>query len=456
MPDPSRPNIIAVLSDQLRRHALGIHGDPDARTPHLDAMARAGVRFDNACSTYPICVPFRFTMMTGEYAHSRMIPGIEWRMSPTERTLADEFNDAGYDTVYVGKWHLDGGHGRLGSARQIGRVPVPRSRQGRWGKWFGFELRNAPFDTYYFEDDDPTPHLIDGYQTDGLFDLGMQHVAGRDSREPFCMVISVEPPHPPFEAPADLQSAWESRELTLPDNFEATSEEQRQSFIQQRQRYYAMVENLDDNMGRLKDFLEQQGLADNTVVLFFADHGEFGGSHGLTSKQYPHEESVGIPLIVYDPRCRQRAGSAIADPTCTEDLFPTVLGLAGLTPANDVPGADLTPLIHGNIDRLERDGVMLEFVAELRQSQPFYDAVWRSFRTARYKYTVRGDNMGGGPWQFFDLDSDPGEMRNLIDDPAYADEIARHHRLLCQRLLETEDHFVLQPAFGSEGVNTWE
>ena len=149
------PNLLVLLSDQLRRQALGVHGDPDARTPHLDAFAQQGIRFDNACSTYPICVPFRFTHMTGEYAHVRKIPGIEYVMSTEERTLADEFNEAGYETIYVGKWHLDGGHGRLGSAVQVNRTRVPRSRQGRWQKWYGFELRNDPFDTCYFEDDDP-------------------------------------------------------------------------------------------------------------------------------------------------------------------------------------------------------------------------------------------------------------------------------------------------------------
>ena len=89
-----RPNILVVLSDQLRRQALACYGDPDARTPHTTQLARDGIAFDQACSTYPICVPFRFTLMTGEYAHTRLVPGIEWRMSPAERTLADEFNES--------------------------------------------------------------------------------------------------------------------------------------------------------------------------------------------------------------------------------------------------------------------------------------------------------------------------------------------------------------------------
>jgi arylsulfatase A-like enzyme len=456
MAQDTQPNILVVLSDQLRRHALGIYGDPDARTPNLDAFARRSVRFTQACSTYPICVPFRFTLMTGEYAHTRKVPGIEFAMSPAERTLADEFNDAGYETIYVGKWHLDGGHGRLGSALQVNRTPVRRSQQGRWQKWFGFELRNGPFDTCYFEDDDPVPRKIEGYQTDGLFDLAMNHLKHRSDERPFSMILSVEPPHDPFEAPEALQTAWENRTLTLPDNFDVEDPEARAQFILHRKRYNAMVENLDQNMGRLVAFLDAEALTDNTVVIFVADHGEMGGAHGFRAKQRPNEESVGIPLIVWDARARDRGGVAIADPTCTEDLFPTLLGLAGLRPRNPLQGANLTPLIHGKIDRLAREGVLLEFVAELRQRQPFYDEVWRGFRTRRYKYTVKGTNMAGHPWQFFDLERDPCEKTNLIDDPAYRDEITRHHRLLCDRMIETEDHFVLFPAFGCDGVNVWQ
>ena len=204
------------------------------------------------------------------------------------------------------------------------------------------------------------------------------------------------------------------------------------------------------------DFLEAEGMLDDTVVVFMSDHGELAGAHGLRAKQWPYEESVGVPLMVWDPRVKERAGAVIDDPTCTEDLFPTLLGLAGLRPQNDVQGTNLTPLIHGDVDGLEREGVLLEFVAELRERPPFFNEVWRGFRTQRYKYTVKGNNMGGKPWQFFDLEKDPGEVNNLMDDPAYRDEVTRLHQLLCERMIETEDHFVLLPAFGCDGVNVWE
>jgi arylsulfatase A-like enzyme len=451
-----RLNVLIILSDQLRRQALSGYGDPNIATPHIDALARRGVRFENPCSTCPSCVPFRFTLMTGQYAHTRKVPAVEYRMSPAERTLADEFNEAGYETVYIGKWHLDGGHDRMGSARQVGRTPVRREHQGRWEKWWGFEWRHAPFDTFYFEDADPTPRPIQGYQTDGLFDMGIQHLIDRSPARPFCMVISVEPPQDPFEAPDALQKSWEGREILLPDNFKEDNPRLRERSILWRKRYYAMVENLDWNMGRMASFLGQSHLREETVVLFLSDHGELGGGHGLHGTQWPYEESIGIPLIVADPRIPERAGVCLTDPVCTEDLFPTILGLTKLPARNDLQGTDLTALIHGHIDRLDRPGVMLEFVAEPRRDMPFHDRVWRGFRTERFKYTVRGNNAGGMPWQFFDLADDPFEQNNLIDAPRYQQEIARHHRLLRDRMQETGDHFVLLPALGCEGLNIWE
>lgn len=457
----TQPNLIVVLCDQLRRHALGCYGDTDAVTPHIDQLAADGVRFTATNSTYPICVPFRFTMMTGHYAHSRLVPGIEWRMSPAERTLADEFNDAGYESIYVGKWHLDGGHGRMGSAEQCNRTPVLRPYQGRWHKWLGFELRNGPHDTWYFEDDDPVPRKIDGYQTDGLFDLAMDHLRdGRDDGKPFHLLLSVEPPHPPYEAPADLEAAWRDRGISLPPNFAADSDEQRDKLIAQRRTYYAMVENLDTNVGRLRTFLDEQRLAEDTILLFTSDHGELLGAHGHVSKQRPFEESVGVPMICYDPRHPDRAGTTCAEPTCTEDLFPTFLGLCGLEPrdrlpGNELPGANLTPLVDGSADTLSRDGVLLEFVAELRAGLPFYDEVWRGFRSRRYKYTVKGDKDGALPWQLFDLQEDPWEMTNLIDDDAHRDVLTQHHTWLRERMEQTLDPLALAAAFGVPSWNQW-
>jgi len=456
MPANRPPNILVIMADQLRRQALGCYGDPNIATPHIDRLSREGVTFDAACSTYPVCVPFRFSFMTGQYAHTRFVPGLTWRMSPAERTLADEFNAAGYHTAYIGKWHLDGVTDHHGFPRFI-----PRSRQGRWRKWLAFELRNAHFDTILYEDDDPTPRRFEGYQTDILFHLTMRHLdEERPKDRPFCCVVSVEPPHFPYEAPAEYIAKWKGRPLRLPPSFEhkpdypipeghwpgddTHSAEIKQDRVRT---YYAMIQNLDDNVGRMRAFLDRAGLADNTVVVFLSDHGEMGGAHGLPTaeKCHPFEESIAIPLIARDPRQAGQAGRRIADPVCTEDIFPTLCGLAGLTPRDAMPGINLAPLIRGDAQSLEREGVLLEHVHDFRPPSAHYQRPYRGIRTRRWKYAVLKDGVRTAPWLLFDLERDPYEMDNRVADPKLAAERARLHELLRQRLTLADDHFELTP-----------
>jgi arylsulfatase A-like enzyme len=226
--------------------------------------------------------------------------------------------------------------------------------------------------------------------------------------------------------------------------------------------YYAMIENLDDNVGRLVAALRDAGTLDDTIIALTADHGELLGCHGVLAKQRPWEESLGIPLIVGNTRAaadigqRAEPGRVVDEPVCTEDLFPTLLGLAGVAPRDPKPGLNLAPIACGATERLDRDGVLLEFVAEMRPNIVYHAETWRGIRTRRFKYTVIGDAHGGKPWQFFDLEVDPYELTNAIDDPKYADEVHRHHELLRERLAETYDHYVLAPAYGLPGLNTWD
>jgi len=464
-----RPNILIILTDQLRRDALACYGDPNVRTPNLDALAAGGVRFTQACSTYPICQPFRFTLMTGEYAHTRNVFSVGWGMSPAERTLADEFNEAGYHTVYVGKWHLCGHIAAPPTQPGLpGYHRVPRRYQGRWQKWLGFEVCNNHFNTFYYEDDDLTPRRVPGFQTDGLFDLAMGYLRnGRPKDRPFCCVLSVEPPHFPYEAPEELAAAWKGREIELPPNYMAPDEypvplqtgvdEEHHLTPERRRLYYAMVENLDANVGRMMDFLRAERLDENTTVMFVSDHGEMGGAHHIDAylKQYPFEESVGIPLIVAGAGAPQ-PGAVIDEPVACEDLFPTLLGLAGLPGRPDLPGTDVTSLVRGDHDRLHREGVLLEFVHDPRAKSPFHERQWRAWRDRRWKYSVLGPRRDAArPWQLFDLIEDPYEMHNRIDDPACRERAARCHRLLRDRMAETDDPFLLGPAFGCDGLNLW-
>ncbi len=217
------------------------------------------------------------------------------------------------------------------------------------------------------------------------------------------------------------------------------------------QAYYAMIEVIDANMGRLSAALDRQGLGENTVVIFLSDHGELGGSHGLLGKAEPWEESIGIPLIVQGPEQFVPGGRRCGVPVHTEDLFCTLVGLAGGTAAAAAPRVDLSAFIRGHAPEPERDGILLEFVTETRANRAYYDETWRSIRTRGHKYVVLGDRAGARPWQLFDLEADPYEQHNLVDDPGAADIAADLHRRLIRLLDESGDDFALAPALGLPG-----
>ena len=455
------PNVLFVISDQLRRQALGCYGDPNVSTPNIDALAAAGTRFTQASSTYPVCVPYRFSVMTGEYAHTRFIPSIEWRMSPAERTLADEFNDAGYDTALFGKWHLYGnfGHYPGHTVVKASRTPVPRPFQGRFTRFAGFDICNDPYDTFYVNEGDPTLHKIDGFQTDGLFDLAIEYLRDPARRDaPFATVLSVEPPHPIFTAPPEYLERWQDREIILRANVDTEKEYNKRGphgrdLLDDLRVYYAMVENLDDNIGRLITALDELGMRDDTVIGLSADHGELLGCHGVLAKQRPWEESIGVPLILSGGPARPRE---VDDPVCTEDLFPTLLGTGRHhTPGSQARHRPFAPRPRRRVGSRPRGGaprVRRRDASEHRL--PRGDLARLSDTTLQVH--VLGDAHGGRPWQFFDLENDPYELTNLVDDPAWEAEVRLHHQLLRVRMVETYDHYVLAPALGVDGLNEWD
>jgi len=218
------------------------------------------------------------------------------------------------------------------------------------------------------------------------------------------------------------------------------------------QSYYAMIEVIDANMGRLAQVLRRAGLADNTILVFLSDHGELGGSHGLLGKAEPWEESIAIPLIVNGGGAGLVPGGRVCDlPLHTEDLFATFIGLAGSDVAPMAPRENFAPFLLGRAPEPTRDGVLLEFVTETRANRAYFDETWRGIRTRGHKYTVLGTRAGARPWQLFDLTSDPFEQQNLVDDPKLAAIATDLHRRLIALLDASADDYALAPAFGEAG-----
>jgi arylsulfatase A-like enzyme len=411
----------------MRRGTLGCYGMTGARTPHIDSLAASGVRFTAACSSFPVCLPYRFTLMTGQRALSRGVPCTDWRMSPAEPTLADAFNAGGYRTIYLGKWHLSG------STREGWVAPMHR---GRFDYWEGWEARvDNHFTTRTFFGPERQHRDYEGFQTDRMTDRAIElltdHVNGQRD-QPFFFILSVEPPHPPYTAPPHYARQWKEVEFDLPPNFFFSSTDTgpepklksnaRSAMIASRRHYHAMVQDLDDNVGRLLQSIDGLGLSSNTIVVLTSDHGQMDGAHSIlqSTKRNPYEEAIGVPLIVFDPRTSDHAGAAIDEVVGTEDLFPTLLGLAGLPMPNDLPGENCAPLIAGQVNGLDRPGVMLYLTHHKGADSPWFKRGWRALRTRDTLYACWGPRHGPmNPWHLYRLDEDPWQINDLIrsDEP---------------------------------------
>jgi arylsulfatase A-like enzyme len=435
--DSSRPNILAVLPDQWRRKAISAFGDPNVSTPHLDALIRQGVTCTNACSTYPVCVPFRSTLMTGVPAGLRGMPPIGWALPEGENRLATSLDAAGYETVYIGKWHLADHRDR--------HAPVTRAQRGPWSRWRGFEWNNNPFDTRLYFDDEPESRRFHGHQNDILFDQAEAELATLGREKPFFLCLSVEPPHDTtpdaahlardplgirdkfmYAAAEPYAARWRDRPLLLPPNWGKWNPATDAYFQDALRGYYALIEHIDDRLGHLRRRLEELGLAGNTMILFFSDHGDLCGSQLAAHKSHPFDESVGIPLVVVDPRHPGRAGTQTDLPVSTEDFLPTLLGYAGETP-NESYGRDLSGFLRGIAPEPERDGVHLEYRAAPHHGDVPTWFGWRTrTHTAAWKQSDAGILV---PWLLFNRQADPYEVENLIDqEPRILADLAERLR----------------------------
>mgnify|MGYP006300263923 FL=1 len=423
-----RPNILWIFSDQHRGQALGCAGDVNVKTPNLDRLAAEGVRFTNAYSNTPICAPFRAGLYTGTTMTTHGVTALFVPLDPSRRTLHGELRRAGYTTVHYGKWHLSGGD-------CPSHFVSPWFRPG-WDEWLGWENSNRPWETEYSRGNLPMPmERLDGYQTDAMTDLSIDWLAGSGEKQPWFHVLSVEPPHPPFTAPERNMRRLRDRDIALRANVPAEDPEI-DRHVNDLRAYYAQIENLDENVGRLLSALEERGQLDDTIVCYFSDHGEFLGSHGRRHKSRPEVESSRIPLIVRYPPAIP-AGRVSDALICGIDLMPSMLGFAGLPVPDSVEGTDASPVMRGERDDV-RDEVVLQFDQSFYGTPRPYET-FRSLVTKRWMYSrfnVDGES------HLFDLEADPYQLDNLIDDPAHAGTVRELDGRLVARLEEIGDPIV--------------
>ena len=396
----TRPNIIFVLADQWRATALGYAGDPNVKTPHLDRLAAHSARFTNAVSVCPVCTPFRAALMTGRLPTSTGMFLNDLYLPDAELCMGEIFKAAGYDTAYIGKWHLDG-HGRDSY--------IPPARRQGFDYWKAAECDHNYNHSHYYAGSSPEKQFWAGYDAFAQTADAQGYLRERSSSaKPFLLVVAFGPPHfPHATAPPDYQALYQPEKLLLAPNVPAASAAAARNELVG---YYAHCSALDQCVGDLLDTLRQTGLAEHTLVVFTADHGEMMGAHDISPrmKQWPYDEAVNVPFLLRDPRSPARV---VTTPLSTPDILPTLLGLAGVAIPKSVEGDDLSALVSGSGPAPDRAVLMMSvspFIPQLVE--------YRGIRTARHTY-VR--NLAG-PWLLFDNQADPFQMHNLTDDPARA------------------------------------
>jgi len=450
MPSSKRPNLIYLFADQLRFQSTGYGGDARALTPNIDHFASEGVSFCNCVSGHPMCAPYRASLFTGKYPSSTGMVINELRMNPDHRCIGHVLTDAGYETAYIGKWHLwanESAHAK--DENQF--VPPGPDRLGWDGYWAGYNFWHNYYKAFYFEDTMERIN-VDGYEPDVQTDMALGWLnAHRDGDDPLCLFLSYGTPHDPWDednVPEEWLARFDEEDFPLCETYADGSAEywnpsmDRQWWLDtvkpnlsRRQRiYYAMTANLDWNIGRLLKGIEEAGMADDTVVVFSSDHGEMFGAHGRVAKNIFYEEAARIPMLMRWPG-QIPAGSVSEACLNVPDIMPTLLGLLDLPIPEEVEGMDLSH------SALGQDGPEPEaaYMQGMGHTYMWLDGnEWRAARDKRFTYAImRAD----GSEYLFDNQADPLQEHNLLHDLNYEQDLERLRTFVVERMRELNDPF---------------
>lgn len=432
---PGRPNVLLIIADQLSLRAMSAHGNPYVNTPAMDRLARSGVRFENSYTASPVCAPARGALFTGIMPHTtgydfniRFEPEVQRTgFGPGIRTLGELLGGAGYETVYGGKWSLP-------------RTPA-----------------DLGFERVIYESD-----ALGAIMDEPLAEATAAYLRSRTDHRPFFVVASFHNPH---DISHWIMAHGEPREHVeldryppLPSNFEPSPHEP--DFYQRRRArtssygteldythlwseadwraylnaYYRYIEQVDRSVGVVLDALRGSGLEENTIVIFTSDHGEGMAAHRWVVKLGLYEEPAAVPLLFSWPGVLPADVSNAQQVVSGIDVLPTLSDLLGIPVPPGVQGQSLRSVLEG------RSGAGRRFaVTELANNPDEPSEQGRMLRTRDFKYVAF--SYGRIREQLFDMKGDPGEMYNLALDPAWADALVEHRKLLRSWLQATDDPF---------------
>lgn len=441
-----RPNIIFIITDDQRWDSFGAAGHPYARTPNLDRLAEEGALFENFFVTTPLCSPSRASFLTGQYAHEHHVynndkVGLDV-ISHTLMTFPRRLREAGYETAFIGKWHMG----------------LDDTRRPGFDYWISFKGQGLYIDPVVNENGERKQ--LDGYMTDYLNEKAVEYVE-REHDRPFLLYLSHKAVHYPympaprhdtlyaehgFVPPAtyteDLSSKpvltrevpspdWSKIEGVVPEPGETRRGRGRDQDVVVRDQLRSLA-SVDDGVGMLLDALEARGRLDDTVVIFTSDNGYLLGEHGqFDTKRFAYEPSIRVPFLMRYPK-QIAAGTRIDQMVVNIDVAPTLVELGDAEPLENVHGRSFLPLLEGK-DVEWRASFMAEHYLEkvVPRAPP-----WQAVRTRDWKY-IRYPDLEGMD-ELYHLAADPNEVNNLIADPESQDELAALREEL-DRILEETD-----------------
>lgn len=434
----ARPNIIVVFTDQQRWDTLGVAGNPCGLTPNLDRMAERGRMFETACAANPVCAPSRAAILTGQYPTTVGVHRNGMSLPPGAPTIGSLFQEAGYYTGYIGKWHLSDDE------------PVPPSERQGFDYWLASNLLEFTSDAYrtVLFDGEGEAVSLPGYRTDAIVDASIRFLADNVDT-PFMLFTSLLEPHhqnelDSYPAPEVYRRSYEG--AWLPPDLASLGGSAHQHIAG----YYGQVKRLDEGLGRIRDALLSLGIERRTIVVYTSDHGSHFKTRNDEYKRSCHDASIRVPFVFDGPGFR--GGGRVSRPVSTVDLVPTLLDAAGIEVPDSIEGRSLLAVDD------ESDAYPPDVFVQVSETE-----TGRALRTERWKFYAASDDPRDQPSAdryveraLYDLEHDPAELDNVIDSAGHRELAGALGRRLTERIQEIEGRFVeIEPFSGALREGRW-
>lgn len=434
-----RPNIVYIMSDDHAAHAMSCYGSRINQTPNIDRIANEGMLLENCFCTNSICTPSRATILTGTYSHVNGVYTLDEGLDGRQENVAKLLQSAGYQTAIVGKWHL--GHGGVHDPTGFDYWNVLPGQ----GAYHNPKMYEMGEERHY-----------EGYVTDIITDVALEWLEGRDQDKPFFLMVHHKAPHRPWKPDEKHMHLYEDVEIPYPETFdddysnrskaaqvakmrmedlrphdvkvdppEGLSPDELKKWKYQRyiKDYLRCVASIDDNVGRLLDWLDDAGLTEDTIVIYTSDQGFFLGDHGWFDKRFFYEESVRMPFVIRYPR-EIPAGSTSDAIVLNIDFAPSFLDYAGAPESQRMQGVSARSVFKGERPDDWRTSMYYRYYMHCDRDHNVY--AHYGIRTHRFKLIYYYETEPDPPeWELFDLEKDPYELNNVYNDPAYAEEVRR-------------------------------